>query len=512
MGLLSLRFLTKTLLLFSIAPAVDCFGETRTFSAFLPHQRDGPRIAVLTEPDACDSDERAEETFVALQNALSSECIDLVSIRVENDYSRSEIFQARLTKLVKSVSDLKRNGYPGFVLVVNDNVQAAIDGEADGVHVKEKDAAKISAIRDMIKERSNGTCIIGTSCHSIESALRANEYMPDYLFVGTCFPTQTHPDKIVLEGPALPGNVKRALAKDLKDQSHSPIIFAIGGINEFNAKEPIDLGADGVAAIRSILCAENPTEVSQAIKAATERNKSHVETKEMSDDAFANLSNSGEIPSYDGDAKAKATDFANYFSSYAELFHQKQMLADHNRMASYHQAIMGNASVFKDKVVMDVGTGSGILAVWAALAGARKVYAIEYTDMAKHARELVEANGVSDIVTVIQGAVEEIDLPIAEHCLETEEEGTELVVDIMISEWMGYFLLRESMLDSLIRARDKYLKKKTGLMFPSHSTIYVAPVRDEADRKQSVQEYNDTMSDWNEFVESTRTLYGVDMR
>ena len=68
------------------------------------------------------------------------------------------------------------------------------------------------------------------------------------------------------------------------------------------------------------------------------------------------------------------------------------------------------------------------------------------------------------------------------------------------------------MLDSLIRARDKYLKKKTGLMFPSHSTIYVAPVRDEADRKQSVQEYNDTMSDWNEFVESTRTLYGVDMR
>ena len=49
-------------------------------------------------------------------------------------------------------------------------------------------------------------------------------------------------------------------------------------------------------------------------------------------------------------------------------------------------------------------------------------------------------------------------------------------------------------------------------MFPSHSTIYVAPVRDEADRKQSVQEYNDTMSDWNEFVESTRTLYGVDMR
>ena len=50
------------------------------------------------------------------------------------------------------------------------------------------------------------------------------------------------------------------------------------------------------------------------------------------------------------------------------------MLADHNRMAAYHAAIAGNPDVFKDKVVMDVGTGSGILAVWAAQAGARRVH------------------------------------------------------------------------------------------------------------------------------------------
>jgi hypothetical protein len=90
---------------------------------------------------------------------------------------------------------------------------------------------------------------------------------------------------------------------------------------------------------------------------------------------FANTSGNDEIPSFNGDAKAKATDFANYFCSYAQLYHQKQMLADHNRMAAYHSAIMANADCFKDKVVMDVGTGSGILAVWAAQAGARKVYA-----------------------------------------------------------------------------------------------------------------------------------------
>lgn len=99
----------------------------------------------------------------------------------------------------------------------------------------------------------------------------------------------------------------------------------------------------------------------------------------MSDSDFVNGTENGEIPSFNGNDKAKATDFANYFCAYAQLYHQKQMLADHNRMAAYHSAIVGNSSVFEGKVVMDIGTGSGILAVWAAQAGAKKVYAIEYT-------------------------------------------------------------------------------------------------------------------------------------
>ena len=41
---------------------------------------------------------------------------------------------------------------------------------------------------------------------------------------------------------------------------------------------------------------------------------------------FVNASDTGEIPSFNGDEKAKATDFANYFCSYAQLYHQKQML------------------------------------------------------------------------------------------------------------------------------------------------------------------------------------------
>jgi len=228
--------------------------------------------------------------------------------------------------------------------------------------------------------------------------------------------------------------------------------------------------------------------------------------------ALPNTSGEGEIASFQGDEKAKASDFANYFCSYAQLYHQKQMLADHNRMAAYHSAISGNPEVFKDKVVMDVGTGSGILAVWAAQAGARKVYAIEYTDMAKHARQVMVDNGVGHIVTVIQGAVEDIKLPIEEDGLEPDDpEHPERVVDIFISEWMGYFLLRESMLDSLLRARDKFLKPATGLMFPSHCTMYVAPVQDEEERRLNNNEFSASMSDWADFKETTMQVYGVNM-
>lgn len=70
------------------------------------------------------------------------------------------------------------------------------------------------------------------------------------------------------------------------------------------------------------------------------------------------------------------------------------MLEDHKRTGAYHQAILHNRHCFDGKVVLDVGTGSGILAIFAAQAGARKVYAVEATDMAKVAKRLVDSNNV----------------------------------------------------------------------------------------------------------------------
>jgi hypothetical protein len=61
--------------------------------------------------------------------------------------------------------------------------------------------------------------------------------------------------------------------------------------------------------------------------------------------------------------------------------------------------------------------------------------------------------------------------------LHSKAEDVELKdkVDILVSEWMGFYLLHESMLDSVIYARDHFLKPETGLMFPSTAQIFAAP-------------------------------------
>lgn len=84
------------------------------------------------------------------------------------------------------------------------------------------------------------------------------------------------------------------------------------------------------------------------------------------------------------------------------------MLMDDVRTSTYRNAIINNSIDFKDKIVLDVGAGSGILSLFAAQAGAKKVYAIEASNMAENARILAEANGYGDIIEVIQSKIEDI--------------------------------------------------------------------------------------------------------
>lgn len=120
------------------------------------------------------------------------------------------------------------------------------------------------------------------------------------------------------------------------------------------------------------------------------------------------------------------------------------MMQDYIRTSTYQRAIFENYSDFQGKVVLDVGAGSGILSFFAAHAGASKVYAIEASSMAQHAKTLIKENKMySSCIEVIAGKIEEIDLP---------EQ-----VDVIISEPMGYMLFNERMLESFLHAK-KFLK------------------------------------------------------
>mmetsp|Transcript_8144 Transcript_8144/g.15353 ORF Transcript_8144/g.15353 Transcript_8144/m.15353 type:complete len:373 (-) Transcript_8144:161-1279(-) len=162
-----------------------------------------------------------------------------------------------------------------------------------------------------------------------------------------------------------------------------------------------------------------------------------------------------------------------YFDSYSHFGIHEEMLKDEVRTKSYQNAIEQNKHLFKGKVVLDVGCGTGILSMFAARAGAAKVYAIECSSIAEQARAIVEDNGFSEVIEVIQQKMEDVVLPVQ-------------YVDIIISEWMGYFLLYESMLDTVIYARDKYLRPNTGIMLPDKAVLFMAGIEDAAYKAEKI--------------------------
>nr|XP_021149768.1 histone-arginine methyltransferase CARM1 [Columba livia] len=177
---------------------------------------------------------------------------------------------------------------------------------------------------------------------------------------------------------------------------------------------------------------------------------------------------------------------AQYFQFYGCLSQQQNMMQDFVRTATYYRAIIQNHIDFADKVVLDVGCGSGILSFFAVQAGARKVYAVEASSAAKYAELLVRSNNLSDKITVLFGKVEEISLPES--------------VDVVISEPMGYMLFNERMLESYLHSR-KWLKSN-GMMFPTYSDFHLAPFSDE----QLYMEHYSRANFWYQ-----ESFYGVNL-
>ncbi|CAH0394618.1 unnamed protein product [Bemisia tabaci] len=100
-----------------------------------------------------------------------------------------------------------------------------------------------------------------------------------------------------------------------------------------------------------------------------------------------------------------------YFDSYAHFGIHEEMLKDEVRTLTYRNSMLHNKHLFKDKIVLDVGCGTGILSMFAAKAGAARVFGIECSNIVEYAKKIVEDNHLSNVVTILKGKVEEIELP-----------------------------------------------------------------------------------------------------
>nr|XP_053653483.1 protein arginine N-methyltransferase 6-like isoform X1 [Cherax quadricarinatus]XP_053653484.1 protein arginine N-methyltransferase 6-like isoform X1 [Cherax quadricarinatus] len=233
------------------------------------------------------------------------------------------------------------------------------------------------------------------------------------------------------------------------------------------------------------------------------------------------------------DEKARVID-ESYFASYSDIELHRTMIEDSVRTNAYQQAIFQNMEEdIRGKVVVDVGCGTGILSMFCAQAGAKMVYAIDASKIAGHAKQLIEANGFKDVITVELCSEEPIPLMSFElllsepshgpgssgaclakqavaaggllpHILQGKAEEVELPekVDIVVSEWMGYMLLYETMLPSVLYVRDKWLKPG-GKMYPERAVLYMA-----LGEAQWITKYEEGTYD---FWISLNHIYNLDM-
>ncbi|KAK3132532.1 hypothetical protein QOZ80_6AG0524000 [Eleusine coracana subsp. coracana] len=175
-------------------------------------------------------------------------------------------------------------------------------------------------------------------------------------------------------------------------------------------------------------------------------------------------------------AKTIKTVDDNYFGSYSSFGIHREMLGDKIRTEAYRDALLCNPSLMNGATVLDVGCGTGILSLFAAKAGASRVVAVDgsakmvsvATQVAKNngllnddENKVVEQKKSSQVVSVTHTKAEELS-----HKVQIPPGG----FDVLVSEWMGYCLLYESMLSSVLYARDHFLKPG-GAILPDTATI-----------------------------------------
>lgn len=198
-------------------------------------------LYLVTDPSLCPGPVLLDTVSAAVRGGVT-----VVQLRDKKASTRQRIDAARSIKAV-----LHDSGVP---LVVNDDVEAAILSDADGVHIGQEDVALRSARARLGPEK-----IIGLSCETLDQVAHANCQLVDYLGLGTVFQTSTKPDHkatIGISGLAAMAQIAKV-----------PTV-AIGGLKHGHARDVIQAGCDGMAVVSAICGQPHPENAARELATA----------------------------------------------------------------------------------------------------------------------------------------------------------------------------------------------------------------------------------------------------
>ncbi len=159
------------------------------------------------------------------------------------------------------------------------------------------------------------------------------------------------------------------------------------------------------------------------------------------------------------DSDHSADEYRRFNEHYfTDLHEQERMLADKQRMAFYHEAI--SRHIKPGDRVIDLGTGTGILAAFASRQGAEQVYAVDHSAIIDHAMVLAAENGIENV------DFEEV---------HSSEFFLDEKVDVLLHEQIGDYLFDEHMVPNICDLRDRLLKPG-GIILPSEFELYCEPM------------------------------------
>jgi type I protein arginine methyltransferase len=142
---------------------------------------------------------------------------------------------------------------------------------------------------------------------------------------------------------------------------------------------------------------------------------------------------------------------------FADLTKHDDMLADRPRVDTYFNAI--NRYVNDGDEVIDLGTGSGVLACFSANAGASRVHAVEYGPIIAAAQQVAAANRLTNIEF---------------HRVNSQALELPRKVDVIVHEQIGAALFNENAVANLVDLRDRLLKDG-GRILPHRLELWVMP-------------------------------------